>query len=63
MNAGDMQPSPNRILSHAELISGYQEGHTPKIKEKGTASYPLLYSGLKNSRDYTVMGLQRVRHD
>ena len=25
--------------------------------------YPLQYSGLENSMDCTVMGLQRVRHD
>jgi len=24
--------------------------------------YPLQYSGLENSMDYTVMGSQRVRH-
>ena len=32
------------------------------LLEKGTGEYPLQYSGLKNSMDYSV-GLQRVGHN
>ena len=31
--------------------------------EKGTAGYPLQYSGLEKSMTYKSMGLQRVRHN
>ena len=41
-------------VGHLGLIPGL--GRSPR-EEKG---YPLQYSGLKNSRDYKSLGLQRV---
>ena len=47
----------NGNLTNLGLIPGL--GRSPG-EGKG---YPLQYSGLKNSMDYIVMGLQRVSHD
>ena len=44
-------------MGDLDLIPGL--GRSPG-EEKG---YPLQYSDLENSTDYTVMGPQRVRHE